>query len=237
MEARPDASDDLLIRTLESFRQALLIGQAGLFIRHAEREDITHPAGTIKAPLTDRGRAVSRDLGVALGTLLGPDRRLLLFHSFVPRCEQTAAAIADGVESTGASLAIGGVLDVLAGPYLLDARRAVALTLESTVDFVRHWFDGQLPEGIVKPRSETAREQLQGIVAALDAHLDHDAVFVSHDTNLLAVREEYLGMRWEEAGWVDYLDGVAVGLGPDGPTVIHGDRRAVVRPSSLVTPV
>jgi hypothetical protein len=35
-------------------------------------------------------------------------------------------------------------------------------------------------------------------------------MLVSHDWNVLTVREHLLGLMWEEHGWVDFLDGVVM---------------------------
>jgi hypothetical protein len=49
----------------------------------------------------------------------------------------------------------------------------------------------------------------------------------------MLVREHYLGVRHEDAGWIDYLDGVAIQRATDG-FVFRYRRRVVHVPGAEV---
>jgi hypothetical protein len=109
----------------------------------------------------------------------------------------------------------------LGGAYLVRPTEALELAGRLGERFVRAWFDGEIPNGLFLSRRDSAvhharvaREHLNGDSAGV-------VVLVSHDWNLLTVREEFLGIRHEDAGWPEFLDHVAF--------VRDGERLKVIR--------
>ncbi len=179
-----------------------------VLLRHAERSSIDTVEDSFRALLTSAGMTAARLLG---GRLAG-HRPVRLAHSPVERCRQTAACVAEGVRAAGGEAVLLGDRLELGGPYMLDFRQAMAEVLaHGARRYVRAWFDGLPPgAGQVRPFRESAREQVALLGAALDEAGSAGLwVGVSHDWNLLLVREGYLGVRHEDGGWPDYLEGVA----------------------------
>ena len=97
--------------------------------------------------------------------------------------------------------------------------------------FVRLWFSGQVgdnlilpPAGIARHKLTFLREKLAEPVASgrrLDLH-------ISHDWNVIILRELLLGVRHEEAGWAPFLDGVAFTADAASLRAFYRDRDAVV---------
>jgi hypothetical protein len=89
-------------------------------------------------------------------------------------------------------------------------------------------FDGRLPSSLFKPRRATALEQ----IATAENHLRRAAtglvVLVTHDWNLLAVREELFGLRHEEDWWPGFLDGLVLWRSARSVYVAFGDRVVTV---------
>lgn len=184
-------------------------------IRHAERYPIVDPSRPTEAEITPSGAEAARRFGERLE---GFDK-LRLFHSPVKRCRQTAECIAEGASQTGISIEVSGPREALGVDYILDLVEAGRLTAEHGDHFVRLWFDGKMPESIIWPTSRLAAEKLEflrrcasddtGNGRRLDLH-------VSHDWNIIVLREYLLGLRHEETGWLDFLDGLCLGLCADG---------------------
>jgi hypothetical protein len=62
-----------------------------------------------------------------------------------------------------------------------------------------------------------------------DPHGRRLDLHVSHDWNILTLRERLCGVRHEEAGWLNFLDGVAFTVAVDGLRAVYRDH-AVTRP-------
>ena len=173
------------------------------------RELATHEA----VRLTERGHRQAHQAGRQIAAL---SSSLLLHHSPVERCGQTARGIAAGATEAGATTKVKGVVETLGNPFIRDRTRAWALVHEMGPRFIRAWFDGELPSDVFEPRSAAARTQLAAVSEALRAPAADDVahVLVTHDWNLAIVREELLGVTPERT-WPEFLDGVVVSLDGD----------------------
>lgn len=217
---------------LDDVKSALADGPTVLLVRHAHRGEITDPRTGNDVPITEQGRALAVELGTMLGALLRADDRVVLAHSPVLRCGQTATAIHAGLAATTRSATVVGERGHLGGPYLLSPKPALDLAAELGHRFLRRWFDGDVPPGLVRPRPDAAREQVERALELLETpDRPRLAVLVSHDWNLMLVREHYMGVRHEEAGWIDFLDGVAIRRG--GAGVAIGYRGRMVRVATM----
>jgi hypothetical protein len=159
--------------------------------------------------LTPAGIEAAARLGHALSSRY---KRIRLFHSPVLRCAQTAQSICEGAGPAGASATVHGPRNCLGGSYLLYPTAALPLADELRPKFVRTWFSGGLPPAIIKPFAQSLAEHTEYILAELGtsqapASMD---VHVTHDWNLMVLREGIFGIRYEEVGWPDYLDGVVL---------------------------
>jgi hypothetical protein len=193
-----------------------------LLIRHAERFPIVDAADPTQAELTPAGRTAAETLGVRLEGF----SRLRLFHSPVKRCQQTAECIARGADSAGLAVTLVGPQDPLGIDYILDLAEAGRLAALHGDHFVRLWFSGQIPARVIRPAAEIAAEKLAYLTARLDddAGLGRLDIHLSHDWNTIILRELMLGVRHEEAGWLDYLDGVAFEPKPGALRAVYRDR-------------
>jgi hypothetical protein len=209
------------LRTLNARRVVALL------IRHAERFPIVNATDPTQAELNPAGRAAAESLGARIEGF----SRLRLFHSPVKRCQQTAECIARGADSAGLAVTLVGPQDPLGIDYILDLAEAGRLTALHGDHFVRLWFSGQISSRVIRPAAEIAAEKLAYLTARLDddAGLGRLDLHISHDWNTIILRELMLGVRHEEAGWLDYLDGVAFEPETSSLRTFYRDR-AVTRP-------
>lgn len=189
-------------------------------MRHAARHPIANPAEPALAEITADGAKAATDFGARLTGF----ERVRLFHSPVKRCGQTAECIAQGAASAGLAVELAGAREELGIDYILDLTEAGRLTLQYGDTFVRRWVERTVPENVVRPAQTVASRQTDFVAARLrepagdGRRLD---LHVSHDWNIILLRELLLQIRFEEAGWLTFLDGVAFTAGSTGLHAIY----------------
>lgn len=195
---------------------------AAAMLRHSKREALHSNVDPTTALLTAEGMDFAREFGHALH---GFDR-IRLFHSPVPRCRQTAECIAEGANSNGIPCSLVGTREALGFGYTHDMPAACSRYFEIGDHFVSEWFSGQVASTIITPPAKVAQNTLDYLLPLLSENdgpgrrLD---LHVSHDWNLLVMREMLFGLRHEEAGWLDFLDGVTFSLsGPQRASAHYG---------------
>jgi broad specificity phosphatase PhoE len=193
-----------------------------VLLRHSARGRLSDTRSSPLVPLSDEGRAAARAFGRGLPT----GRRVVLRHSWVERCRETADLIAEGYREAGGRAEVAGADGPLGASYVrdLDALASLADTLGR--GFVRPWLDGTADPAVIAPPAEAAAGMTDRIVRLLADSAPGDLhLLVTHDWNVLVVREVCLGVRHEDAGWADYLDGVVFRPDGGGVEAIWRDRR------------
>lgn len=212
-----------LLATLSSLRT----GCATAVLRHAARHPIKDPREPLLAELTDAGH---RDAEAFGASIQGFDR-VRLFHSPVKRCQQTAESVAAGASRARLAVELLGAQPELGVAYILDQVETGRMSGKHGEHFVRLWFTDQIPEELILRAPDIARRKLAYLRARLSepAHggrrLD---LHISHDWNVLILRELLLGVRHEERGWAAFLDGVAFTAEADKLRAFYRERDAVV---------
>ncbi len=180
-----------------------------LLVRHAERTEITDMRNQAEARLTDQGMIDATLFGHALGASFGP---IEMWHSPIPRCRQTADAITGGVERNGGTVRLEGELGWLSGDFV-DIDPGWANEQVRTIgagSFMRKWFDGDYPGDMISSLDAAAVAQMKFVLRQLE-HSDSPVIVdVTHDWNLMFLREYYLNLRHEQVGMPPFLDMVAL---------------------------
>lgn len=179
----------------------------GIFIRHAERFSIRSVKSPDEALLTEKGKQDAFLYG-RRAVALSP---VVLHHSPVERCRQTARAIAAGIADAGGEALIDGPMPEIGGPYILGKIEE----LPSIVGrfgferFLRKWFDGELPDGLMMDLKKAAELQLKAFRASLDGQ-ETSHILVSHDWNIMLFREYFFRLKHEDIGAPGFLDGLGL---------------------------
>lgn len=205
-------------KVLDSIHALPGTAHAAAMIRHGERHKLTSTTDPTAALLTEEGKRAATAMGAGLRHF----SHLRLFHSPVERCRQTAQCLAEGARTAGLHVELAGPEHRLGFGYTKDM--ATACRMYSAMDeaFIAHWFTGQVPEEVISRPEHLADLTLNHITARLQEpstrgrRLD---LHVSHDWNLLVMRELLLGLTHEEAGWLGFLDGLA--FAPKGDDELH----------------
>lgn len=214
---------DELLGTINTLRAE----RAAVVLRHAARHPIVDPREPLAAELTDAGRQDAE----AFGARITGFARLRLFHSPVKRCQQTAECVAAGAARAGLAVEVAGAQPELGVAYILDQIETGRMSGVHGEHFVRLWFTNQVSEQLILRAPDIARRKL----AYLNAKLAEPAhggrrldLHISHDWNVLILRELLLGVRHEDAGWAPFLDGVAFTAETETLRAFYRERDAVV---------
>jgi hypothetical protein len=196
---------------LETIKTLPPEGKSAVMLRHAARFPIVDPTQPTLAEITPEGAAAADDFGHRLTGFAC----VRLFHSPVKRCRQTAECIARGAQKAGITVEHLGPEAALGVDYILDLTEAGRLTALHGENFVRLWHEGLIASKVIRATKQIAEAKLSYLARKLQEpatagrRLD---LHVSHDWNILVLRELLLGVLHEEAGWLDFLDGVAFSL-------------------------
>jgi len=157
--------------------------------------------------LTDEGKELSFDLGKSL-----PEKMTArLFSSAFGRCIETAYLIDKGYVSRGGQTVSNSVEALLSPYYVKKPFELAALMGNKPPDFIRYWFDGCISKDIIGDPKEVAREILSFPVKKVEgAAKNRIDIGVTHDWNMYLIKEYCMGLRHEEVGKVDYLEGVVI---------------------------
>jgi len=222
--------DCVLVRTMHGLQLLDTIhslptnAAAAAFLRHAERFPILDSADPTLAEITPDG-AVSAE---AFGTRIRGFDWVRIFHSPVKRCRQTAECIARGISSTGCPVDIAGPEDALGVDYIVDLMEAGRLTVLHGNHFVRLWFSGQVAPTVIRAAEQIAARKLTFLAQRLQEPSERGRrldLHVSHDWNIIVLRELVCGVRHEEAGWLNFLDGVAFSSTAGELSAVYRERR------------
>ncbi len=202
-----------------------------IMVRHAERYPISNMENALELLLTAKGKEDAFMLGQSLAGF----SPLSIYHSPVPRCKETADSIRDGILSANHQAAVEGLLLDLGGPYITGDWYAVVQAIEELGHrrFIRKWFDNELPASLIMSLPEAAHLQLKILINQLRS-ASNSTINVTHDWNIMIMREYFLNLRHEDIGDPDYLDGLyafiekdRLHLGYHGtvtvPDLEHGD--------------
>ena len=216
------------LQLLETLRSLPTPAAAAVILRHAERFPILEATDHTLVELTPDGTVAAEAFGARI---VGFDC-VRIFHSPVKRCRQTAECIARGVSSTGCPLEIAGPEEVLGVNYIIDPMEAGRLSLVHGDHFIRLWFSGQIAPTVIRAAEHIAARKLAFLTQRLQEPCPRGRrldLHVSHDWNIIALRELVCGVRHEEAGWLNFLDGVVFSSVAAGLHAVYREH-AVTRP-------
>lgn len=173
-------------------------------VRHSHRETLQNHDEMVSGGLTDLGKRMSFELGKRI-----PRKgKMFIFTSFIPRCFETAEAIAEGFTQEGGEVIDIDPLPALVGPQVIEEEvwRNLHPDGRNVTDFVNTWVDGGFGErmelfddyqdrllGDTVKRLTSLKENIMHI------HVTHDLALMSAKRILLKRplvpedREPYLG--------------------------------------------
>jgi bisphosphoglycerate-dependent phosphoglycerate mutase len=130
-----------------------------LFIRHARRHVVKNMETQHHVLLTGKGKKDARRFGKRIALY---HDNVIIFHSPIERCIQTAEHICKGIEDRN-HCTIGGTIPVLGGHYLAKNPDLISdyFNRYGNITFLRKWFDNEFDEDIIIPYGEVAYRWLR----------------------------------------------------------------------------
>lgn len=215
---------------IEMVREMAHDGTVAIMIRHAERHPIEKMINALEVELTARGKTDAFKLGQMLARFCPVN----IFHSPVPRCKQTADSIFAGIRTIDTRAKVSGYLLELGGPYITGDWSAITAAIEQQghVKFIRKWFDNELPSSLIMSLPEAARIQLKIMVSQLTSNT-LSTINVTHDWNIMILREYYFNLRHENIGDPAFLDGIYSSLSNGKISLRYHDHERSIQLSEL----
>jgi hypothetical protein len=192
--------------------------KVSLLIRHSNRHPI--PKGVIEhrdVPLTTEGRK----LAFQFGKKLPKSYSIRLYYSPIPRCRETAEYLMKGIHNNSGSAKMMGEKDFL---YinLIDQREIVRILEEiGHHSFGYCWLKGKLDQEIIEPPKLVSLKIIEGIFTLMKNGIHNSMdIHVTHDLNILSVRDVISPIQNENFDWPEYLDGIIVTQNEDNVMLI-----------------
>ncbi|MGA1840888.1 MAG: PEP-utilizing enzyme [bacterium] len=182
--------------------------QTALLIRHSERCEPGKDNNYYNIPLTQNGRKMAKDFGKSLPI----DRNFRIYYSPPPRCKETAEQIKDGLLSSGGSVSETSQQDFLGTNFINSHQKMVSLIEKIGISaFSRKWISRNIEPEIISDPFMVISQIFNGLINAFEnkGHTGNEIdIHITHDWNLLAVRDIFLDLKHEVLGRPDYLDGL-----------------------------
>jgi broad specificity phosphatase PhoE len=140
-----------------------------------------------------------------------------IFHSYVPRCTETAEDIAEGINDAGGHVSLIEASDLLVGPRVIDPQLWQKIGRDGfrVLEFVEEWRNGmfteQQMESYDKFQTRVAREMIRKLRLAPDGSMH---LHVTHDLFLVAARRVMQRTYGSTSERPPYLGGFGVLLRP-----------------------
>jgi phosphohistidine phosphatase SixA len=200
-------------------------------IRHAERHPIDRMINALEIQLTEKGKKDSYQLG----EMLAPFCPINIYHSPVPRCKQTADNIYDGIISVKMPATVSGYLLDLGGPYITGDWTAISASIETQghTQFIRKWFNGELPPSLIMSLPDAALIQLKILINQLTSSRI-SSLNITHDWNIMIVREYYFKLKHEEIGDPGFLDGLYAYISHGELILVYHQNEKIINISEII---
>jgi len=183
-----------------------------LIIRHAERFEFDRMSNALEALLTESGKREA----FLLGARISPFSPFKINYSPVKRCQETAENIQLGLLSKNSLSQIEGSIFNLGGPYIKGDWHAIADMVENIGQsvFIRKWFNNEISDSLIAPIESSAHTQMKILVDQL-LYSDYSVINITHDWNIMILREYFLNLKHEEIGQPGFLDGLCAYIHED----------------------
>ncbi|TFG31096.1 histidine phosphatase family protein [Candidatus Thorarchaeota archaeon] len=216
-----------LLSWLQNLEQELPVM---LLVRHSHRDVLRDQKDMLGQGLTELGKKLS----IEFGRRLPLSRKIHLFFSIVPRCYETAEAIAHGFSEQGGEIIDMDPLPTLVRPEYTQQEvwKNLQPNGENVTEFVNRWaekeFDGIEPFDDFKMRliDDTLTRLLRLSEPQMHVH-------VTHDLSLMASKRMFFNrpLEWEDRE--PFLGGLCVTIRNGKPILFVSDREEPVRSSLL----
>jgi hypothetical protein len=216
---------------IEQFKNIPQGKKITLILRHAERDPIDNMKRAFEALLTENGKRSASLLGEAISSF----HPFTFYHSPVDRCRQTAESMIEGIISKNGKAELAGTDMVLGAPYLKGHWNVLAemITKQGQENFIRSWFNGEVSGDILFSLEVSAKKQLSGLLNQLNISKTN-CVNITHDWNIVLLKEYFFGIKHEHDGMPDFLEGMFAYVEDDTVHLFYKNRKTHIKTKDLL---
>jgi len=200
---------------------------AVLILRHSEREEPDKFKDILEAKLTLRGQQAAFEFGRSLPS----NRKYIIYHSPIERCQVTAEQIHEGIASRLVPSTVKGVLDSISD--IKTNRKEISKIIERDYpNFLFYWIANFYPTDVVESSFSISKR----ISKDIDKHFksaDDNTVFIyiTHDWQVTGVFFHFSAIL-NTIDWIDYLDGFFLQKYEDQLVIYHKfGKKVIYRPT------
>lgn len=201
------------------------IKKMSVMMRHSARQyDPKHPEREPFMLLTEEGKEFAFQMGKALPTGF----TIHFFSSFVARCIETAYLLDKGY-TTNQGLTVHNQADKYFSPsYIKKHFDLLPIMEEQSSNFIRYWFEGNISPEIIDPLDVAATDIVNMLKTRLSEAPDGQInLGVTHDWNIYPVKEHFMGLKHEDIGKIEYLEGVVVYEEQGQTYIVNHQKKAI----------
>ncbi len=187
-------------------------------VRHSHRETLLNHDEMVSGGLTDLGKRMSFELGKRIPRT----GKMHIYTSFIPRCFETAEAIAEGFTQQDGEVIDIDPLPPLVGPQVIEEEVWKNLHPDgrNVTDFVNTWVDGGFGERmeLFDDYRDRLMEATVKRLTSLKENIMH--VHVTHDLALMSAKRILLERPLLMNDREPYLGGLGVTV-TDAETILN----------------
>ena len=215
---------------ISGFDNSPLVSSTGLILRHSKRNEPSLWDVDQNMELTKEGKEIAR----VFGTKLPISRKLIVFHSGVNRCRETADQIIKGFSEKGGEGIMKGECLILRGIGLNQNLFINELKKYPLIEVVERWIAGLYPEDQWPSFKNYCKRTAKLIWPFIEKQENNVlSIFVTHDIHSIILRYGWFGFSLDMRG-IDYLGGFAFAFKNDMIHVLdYGELKAVEIPFYL----
>jgi broad specificity phosphatase PhoE len=199
-----------------------------LLIRHSHRDIIRNHKDMLSEGLTELGKELSKEMGRRLPHY----QQAHIFFSIVPRCYETAEAIAEGFSEQGGEIIDMDPLPTLAKPEYTQQEvwKNLHPNGENVTEFVNRWADGEF-YGIEPFNDFTVRLMNDTLKRLLSLEEPRLHIHVTHDLSLMSAKRTFFDRALTLNDREPYLGGIGVTVVKNTPVIFAKGKSEPVRSS------
>lgn len=187
-----------------------------ILMRHSAKQvDDSNPGIEAFMGLTSEGKEMARQFG----TRLPAGKTLQFFSSSVGRCIETAYLIDKGYTARGGKT-VDNKLSGMLAPFYVKSSPSLAMAATPGGDFLREWFDGNLPSETIEDAPAAARKLAGFLVErTLESKEGEMGIHITHDWSIYLIKECIFGLAHEACGLVEFMEGIVFYAEGDTPYI------------------
>jgi broad specificity phosphatase PhoE len=212
---------------ISGFNNSALASSIGLILRHSKRNEPSLWDDDQNMELTEEGKKIARFFGSKLPT----SKKLIIFHSGVNRCRETAELIIQGFSKKGGEGIMKGECQILRGIGLNQNLFIEELKKYPLIEVILRWIAGLYPDD----KWPSFKNYCQRAAKIIWSYIEKQeknvlSIFVTHDIHSIILRYGWFGFPLDMRG-INYLGGFAFAFKNDGIEILdYGELKTAEIP-------